>query len=932
MRGLKAANIEEVLALPDEEIDIATAALLLSKKWDDTMDIEEYRKQIDEMAASLKPIAAKAQTPDSIVKAVNDYIFEESKYDVPESANFASVLRDATKTDEKLFLLHSVLDAKSGDALGLSVLYLSLVERLNLPIYGVTVPGHFLVRYDDNETRINIETADSGKSYSDAYYTEEFKVPAETLYLTNLSKKQTIGCFLTSLGVAYANQDKLEEAIAEFKTAISVNPNYAKAHYCLGVAYDGNPSKQAEAIAEYKAAISINPNYAQAHNNLGNLYKDQCNLQDAMAEWRAAISAKPDLPQPHYNLANAYENQGKPEEAIAELKAAINAAPNEAHAHYNLAIAYGKQNRQEESAAEYKAAISINPDYAEAHNNLGNIYRDQGKLAEAIAEYKSAIEANSDLPQPRYNMARIHKDNGELDDAIREWQEVIRIKPDSVDGHHFLGHSYFDKDMFDEAIAEWKITVELIPDDARLYRDLRNAHFKAGKLDELIDETEQRLEADASDARGHYLLALSLAEKWEIERAIESFRKATELDPPYEAAHSDYIDLMKSRGRHAEARAEYKEKAESQPDNELWSKLLERVPATRKLNPFSKCALCVESGALKLVYLQFILLAGISVIVASFARELTSSQYLALAIYAAIISAIHSAIRLPFVVADWKNRFRRASSMMPNIDLSAATVHIINVAAVLITHFKFAPIAILVYVAMQIFHANWWLPIAALSIPVSIVRGKMINASWNYSMKGKPIEDPILAERLTKLIERSGVKVKEILRIDTDKPHSQASVSGILASKRILISDAMLRRLSIPEVEAVFAHELGHVKANTMRKKFFTKHVLTFVRLYLANLIYGAVIPVYGFSGPEQFAALPLLVFCWLILGPPVRAVQSWVSRRFEQKADQYAISVVGRSAFLSAFSKLPQGRQDSFLSSIVSFVCHSHPCREKRL
>ena len=85
MQGLKATTIEQVLALPDEEIDIATAILLLSKQWDNTVDVEKYRRQIDEMATLLKPIVAKAQTPDTIVKAINDYIFRKFK-DVPGSA------------------------------------------------------------------------------------------------------------------------------------------------------------------------------------------------------------------------------------------------------------------------------------------------------------------------------------------------------------------------------------------------------------------------------------------------------------------------------------------------------------------------------------------------------------------------------------------------------------------------------------------------------------------------------------------------------------------------------------------------------------------------------------------------------------------------------------------------------------------------------
>jgi STE24 endopeptidase len=230
---------------------------------------------------------------------------------------------------------------------------------------------------------------------------------------------------------------------------------------------------------------------------------------------------------------------------------------------------------------------------------------------------------------------------------------------------------------------------------------------------------------------------------------------------------------------------------------------------------------------------------------------------------------------------------------------------------------------------MRIFHANWWIPIAVLGVFYIIVPRELMalkNPTW------KPIENPILVERLTGFIERGNVKVKikNILRMDADKP--PAGVAGLLLPKRILFSNSILQRFSIPELEAVFAHELGHVKTGFVQKKFLVQSVLIFVRLYLANLIYGILLPVYGFSGPEQIAALPLLAFCWLILGLPVRAIQSSVSQYFERKADQYAISEVGESLFSSTFDKILETRQEQTLSPIFNFVCYAHPCREERM
>jgi STE24 endopeptidase len=183
---------------------------------------------------------------------------------------------------------------------------------------------------------------------------------------------------------------------------------------------------------------------------------------------------------------------------------------------------------------------------------------------------------------------------------------------------------------------------------------------------------------------------------------------------------------------------------------------------------------------------------------------------------------------------------------------------------------------------------------------------------------------------LIDLIEQSNVKVKSILRMDTDELN--AKVEGILQPRRILISKPVLQQFSVSEVAAVFAHELGHIKTKTMQKTFLIRAVLIFVRLYLAKVIYGLLLPIYGFSSPEQIAAFPLLAFGWLILGVFFRSIHSLISRYFEKKADQYAISVVGESSVLSSLDKILATAQRQVLSPFFNFVCRSHPCPEERL
>jgi len=161
-------------------------------------------------------------------------------------------------------------------------------------------------------------------------------------------------------GIEYGVAGKFEKAQQEFKKALEVDPFYGKAKVCLELVEDaleqrikpetalhtfkgadyGLKGMYDEAIAEFKRAIEINPNYALAHSNLGNAYDEKGMYDVAIAEYKIAIEINPNYALAHNNLGGVYGKKGMYDEAIAELKRAIEINPNFAEAHSNLAVAY----------------------------------------------------------------------------------------------------------------------------------------------------------------------------------------------------------------------------------------------------------------------------------------------------------------------------------------------------------------------------------------------------------------------------------------------------------------------------------------------------------------------------------------------------------------------------------------------------------------
>jgi tetratricopeptide (TPR) repeat protein len=112
---------------------------------------------------------------------------------------------------------------------------------------------------------------------------------------------------------------KLEEAIAEYRIAIELKPDYAEAHCDLGHALSASGDKHG-AIAAYREAIRVRPDFAGAHYKLAVALQGSGDVRGAIAAYREAIRLKPDYAEAHCNLGFVLRGQGQYAESLAELR------------------------------------------------------------------------------------------------------------------------------------------------------------------------------------------------------------------------------------------------------------------------------------------------------------------------------------------------------------------------------------------------------------------------------------------------------------------------------------------------------------------------------------------------------------------------------------------------------------------------------------
>ena len=126
---------------------------------------------------------------------------------------------------------------------------------------------------------------------------------------------------LLYLGNAFYDNKNYDRAEKSYNECLSINPDYAKAHYNLGVLLR-ELERYDEAEREYREAIRVNPDLAGAHNNLGILLKELERYEETEREYREAIRSNPDLARAHGNLGILYSKNKRVEEAKKELETA----------------------------------------------------------------------------------------------------------------------------------------------------------------------------------------------------------------------------------------------------------------------------------------------------------------------------------------------------------------------------------------------------------------------------------------------------------------------------------------------------------------------------------------------------------------------------------------------------------------------------------
>jgi len=358
-----------------------------------------------------------------------------------------------------------------------------------------------------------------------------------------------------------------------------------------------------------------------------------------------------------------------------------------------------------------------------------------------------------------------------------------------------------------------------------------------------------------------------------------------------------------------------------------------QTSSARKRYSRTKLLLGLSSSALSYAFLAFVALAGVSPMLARWAEETAGQGYGGFLLFAAVLGAAGAVPALPidfFSGYVLEHRYGLSTQTVGRwvTERLKALVVGLPIGAIVLTAF---------FIALQWYGERWWLPMAAVVTLLSVVLARLapvVILPLFYTLS--PLPPGALRERIAALCARGGVAVEGIYTFDMSRNtrKANAAFTGVGRGRRILLGDTLLGAFSDEEIEAVFAHELGHRHHRHVLIGILAGTVTTVVVFRAAAALHAWSSAALGYGSVTELAGLPLLAL-WLgllglVTGPP----GNMLSRRHERQADAYAVAQTGNApAFASALRKLARTNlADPEPHPAVEFLFHSHPSIGRRI
>jgi serine/threonine-protein kinase len=323
------------------------------------------------------------------------------------------------------------------------------------------------------------------------------------------------------------------------------------------------------AIAELRSALARDSQFALGHAQLGEAYRlkyqqdhDAKWLEQALSNCKSALALDTSLSAVYVTLGRIHSESGNDDLAGSEFRQALTLDPHNAHALNGIAYAQESVGQIPEAEATYKKAVALRPDDWDSYNTLGLFYQRRHRLDDAIAQLLKAVELTPDNSLAYANLAAVYLSYGRPQDLAAAEQALrrsISISP-SYSTYANLGYLYLQQQRYQESAEMTLKATQLNDKDFLVWENLDWAYRGSGQNDKATaardkarGALEQAAQSRPRDAQVQAHLACQYAKKGMRDLALTRAQFALALAPNDPDVLANLSDTYGALGDHSQA-------------------------------------------------------------------------------------------------------------------------------------------------------------------------------------------------------------------------------------------------------------------------------------------------------------------------------------------------------------------------------------------
>ncbi|PIQ24768.1 hypothetical protein COW36_23645 [bacterium (Candidatus Blackallbacteria) CG17_big_fil_post_rev_8_21_14_2_50_48_46] len=364
-------------------------------------------------------------------------------------------------------------------------------------------------------------------------------------------------------GNKFLAQNRITDAMHEFFTAKTINPDYYPTYIGMGKVYmkQGQLEKATE---QYQIAVRLlNPSYGADHIKRGEYFASHRQFKQALADYWEVLKVDPQAGN-QYTLAMRHLRFGNEKEAVKAFERASQIDEDYPDPHFQLGNLMFKNKKMKKAIPSYEKAVELDPNNPLYHVSLGDAQYKEGTakaskvdlklVGQAVSHFERAVALGMRQPRVHFNLGTAYLLVGNYDGAILNLQEALQHELRDEDVYYNLGNAFYKKGMtinfkWDErssltdpqqlkmnntkfeyiyrSIQSYQMAITKKSNYAPVYFDLGVSYFRLAELKPTAQFISKIVNKNSS--KEYFTRGMRFFKTDMQQRALENFQKFTSL-------------------------------------------------------------------------------------------------------------------------------------------------------------------------------------------------------------------------------------------------------------------------------------------------------------------------------------------------------------------------------------------------------------------